>query len=437
MIQRKIYKTLLEWKLENNRRPILLRGARQIGKTYIVDFFGKNEFKNIISLNFERNPEYINIFDSVIPDEIIEKIMLFTGQDIIPGKTLIFLDEIQECPKAITSLRYFYEEKPDIHIIGAGSLLEFTLRKENIKMPVGRIQYLYMYPLTFHEFIDALGESKLGSYISSLDNLKNIPNALHDKLNGLVRKYFIIGGMPAVVREYVESGNIIKCQKIQRSIIDTYSDDFAKYASGSKHLNLSKIFDAVPNMIGQKFIYARVDNSIKSRDLKEAVTLLETAGIITRVKRTSGAGIPLESGVKDNYFKLVFLDVGILQAISGIYGETAKESDLTAIFKGAVAEQFVGQEILSLNNPYRRSSLFYWARESKSSNAEVDYLIQLNDKILPVEVKSGTIGKMKSMQLYYKEYNPVNGIKISQSPYGIIDKTISLPLYAIELLFLQ
>lgn len=435
MIGRKIYKSLLEWKNDDNRRPILMRGARQTGKTFIIELFGRNEFKNLITINFERNPKYKEIFTTLVPGEIIEKIMLFTQQDIIPGKTLIFLDEIQECPKAITALRYFYEERPDIHIIGAGSLLEFALRRENIKIPVGRIQYLYMYPLTFSEFLDALGEDKLRSHISLPENLIKLPDALHEKLNGLVRKYFLLGGMPAVVKEYIESGNIIKCQKIQSLIIETYSDDFAKYASESKHPYLTRIFNAVPKMIGQKFVYARVDNTIKSRELKEAVELLETAGIITKVKRTSGAGLPLESGVKDNFFKLIFLDVGLLHSVSGIYGETASEADLTAIFKGAAAEQFTGQELLSSGNPYRKASLYYWARESKSSNAELDYLLQLSDKILPVEVKSGSIGRMKSMNLYFEEYNPENGIKISQSPYRITDKIVSLPLYSIDLLF--
>lgn len=435
MIKRNIYKSLLEWKNENGRRPVLLRGARQTGKTFIVDTFGKNEFQNLISINFERNPEFKEIFSTFDPSEISEKIMLFTNQNIVPGKTLIFLDEIQECPKAITALRYFYEEKPEIHIIGAGSLLEFALRRENIKMPVGRIQYLYMYPLTFSEFLDALGEEKLHSHISEPENLKKLPDTLHEKLNGLVKKYFLLGGMPAVINEYIKTDNIINCQKVQSLIIETYIEDFSKYASESKQQYLSKVFNAVPKMIGQKFVYSRVDGNIRSRELKEAAELLETAGVVTKVKRTSGAGIPLESGVKDNFYKMIFLDVGLLHAVIGIWGETAKENDLTGIFKGAIAEQFAGQELLSSGSPYRKSSLYYWARESKSSNAEIDYLVQNNEKIIPVEVKSGAIGKMKSMNLYFEEYMPKFGIKISQSRYETMDKVISIPLYAINLIF--
>ena len=245
----------------------MISGARQIGKTFIVNSFGKNEFKSLITLNFERNHEYKDIFTTYNPVEILEKITLFTGKMAKQGETLIFLDEIQECPKAIMALRYFYEEMPDLHIIGAGSLLEFTLKAEDLRMPVGRVQYLYMFPLSFGEFMDALGEKALYNHILHLPNLAELPGSLQDKLTEYIRKYFIIGGMPAVVNEYIQTHDILKCQKIQHLIIDTYTDDFSKYARQSKFRYLKKVFSAVSSMVGQKFVYANVDKSIKSREV--------------------------------------------------------------------------------------------------------------------------------------------------------------------------
>ncbi|MCF8296566.1 MAG: AAA family ATPase [Saprospiraceae bacterium] len=432
MIKRSIYKVLKEWKNETDRKPLLVRGARQIGKSYIVEEFGKNEFSSYITLNFERNIEYKDIFASYDPNEIIEKITLFTGKQIVIGKTLIFLDEIQECSRAIMALRYFYEEMPEMHIIGAGSLLEFALNAEGFKMPVGRIQYLHMHPLSFSEFLVANGEETLNEYISNFTNLSKIPNGLHEKLIEIVRKYFIIGGMPAVVNEYIKSHNIIKCQKIQRSILDTYTDDFGKYSSANAFLYLQKVFYAATSLIGQKFVYAKVDNSLKSRDLKDAVKLLETAGILIRIKRSNGDGLPLEANVKDNFFKILFLDVGLLHNACGLYGETIKEPDLASIFKGAVAEQFAGQEILASQDPYRKPALFYWAREAKSSNAEIDYLIEYEGKIVPVEVKSGNISRMRSLHMFMEQYKSSVGLRISQSFYNKSEKITSIPFYGIK-----
>jgi uncharacterized protein len=431
-MKRNIYEILVDWKNSLKRRPLLIRGARQTGKTYIVNEFGANEFEHVIYLNFERNPEFKDIFSTFIPSDIIEKIALYTAQKSLPGKTLLFLDEIQECPEAIVSLRYFFEEMAELHVIGAGSLLEFALSSKNFRVPVGRIQYLYLYPLSFEEFLDALEETELRKHIAHRKNLENLSASLHAKLNEYVRKYFIIGGMPAVVKEYVTTRDVIKCQRIQRSIIDTYIDDFAKYARVSKHAYLRKVFNSVPAMVGQKFVYAQIDRSVKSRELKEALELLETAGVITRVRQTSGAGLPLSAAVHESIFKVLFLDVGLFHAISGIYSDTAKEKDFTAIFKGAVAEQFAGQELIVCQSPYTKAELFYWGRSTKNSTAEVDYLIEKDASIIPVEVKSGPTGRLKSIHLFIDKYQSDKAIKISQAPFKTEDRIVSLPFYAIE-----
>lgn len=431
-MRRDIYKVLSEWKYSVNRNPLLIRGARQTGKTYIVSEFGENEFESLIYINFERNPEYKDIFSTNDPVEIVERIVLYTTKSPEPGKTLLFIDEIQECPEAIMSLRYFFEEMPGLHVIGAGSLLEFVLSSKNFRMPVGRVQYLYLYPLSFGEFLEARGESELRNYILDFSKLAKLPDTLHEKLNRYVRKYFIVGGMPAVVNEYVSTQNIARCQRIQRSIIDTYIDDFAKYSKVVKHTYLRKVFNAIPGMVGQKFMYAKIDRSIKSRELKQALELLEMAGIVSRVRQTGGSGLPLAVGVHDSFFKVIFLDIGLFHAISGLYTETAKEQKLTAIFKGAVAEQFAGQELACCQSPYTRTELYYWGRKAKNSSAELDYLIEKEGRVVPLEIKSGHTGRMRSMHLFIKTYQSENALKVSQSTFRNEKPILSLPFYAIE-----
>ena len=431
-MKRDLYEVLCRWKQDANRRPLLVRGARQVGKTYLVDEFGRREFISLITLNFEKNPEYKDIFNSLEPTDILERIVLFTGKRIEPGKTLLFLDEVQDCAPAIMALRYFYEEMPSLHVIAAGSLVEFTLESENFRMPVGRIQYIYLFPMSFGEFIEASGKKELRNYICDHRKLPKLPESLHAKLNEYIRKYFILGGMPAVVQEYCATGDMISCQRIQRAIVDTYQDDFGKYSRKLKHRYLDKIYNAVPKMVGRKFVYAHVDNTIKSRELKAALELLEKAGVAQKIKRTSGVGLPLEAGVKGAFFKVLFLDVGLLHAVNGIYLDTIQAKDFTALFKGAVAEQFVGQELLAYQNPYTRPLLYYWAREAKNSNAELDYLIQKEGEAIPIEVKSGSTGRLKSMHMFMEKYRVRQGMKISQAPYDSENQIISLPLYSLE-----
>lgn len=435
-MQRSIQNTLTSWKENSHRKPLLVRGARQIGKTYTIEQFAEN-FADSLTINFERNPEFKKIFITNDPDLIIEQIELLTGKKIISGQTLLFLDEIQECPEAIISLRYFYEEKQELHIIAAGSLLEFTLASKALSIPVGRIQYLYMFPLSFGEFLTALGNDSLRKYLNTQGNLSKITNAVHEKLLVQLRLYYILGGMPEVVQTYITTKDLSACQVVQRSIVDTYGDDFAKYASQAKFRHLKKVFSSVPNMIGDKFVYTNVDPDTKSREIKEALTLLETAGILYRVKNTSGEGIPLESHAKDRFFKVIFLDIGLMHIINGISREIVLGDNLTDIYKGSLAEQFVGQELLAYASPYHKESLYYWARDKRGSSAEIDYLIQSDTQIIPIEVKSGSTGRMKSMKLYREAYKPKQAIKISQAPYNDQQNILELPLYAMEYLLKQ
>ena len=433
-MKRDIEVTLENWKKEEHRYPLLVRGARQVGKSYSVIKFGENEYDNLLEVNFEQKPQYKACFDTLEPKKIIESLSILSKADISPGKTLLFLDEIQECPNAISALRYFYEQMPELHVIGAGSLLEFVISQEDFRMPVGRIQYLYMKPLSFLEFLDAVEENRARKTIETLtwDNLPSLP--VHQHLTSLVKKYSIVGGMPAVVSEYATTANLDKCLQIQLIIIQTYRDDFGKYANKVKHKYLQKIFFAVPKMIGKKFKYSHVDSSMQSRDLKNALELLEKAGVVYRIKQTSGEGLPLEANAKERNFKTIFLDIGLMQNICGLNSEIilSAADNFIKINKGAVAEQFTAQELLAYRDHLQAPSLFYWAREARNSSAEIDYIIPCCSSALPIEVKAGKTGTLRSMHIYLEKYRLPAGIRISQLFFNNTMPVVSFPFYAIK-----
>lgn len=435
-MERFIEKQLFSWKNQQTRRPLLIRGARQIGKSYSVRKFGNEYFTNYVEIDFEFSPQLIDCFNDLDPHKICEKLSILTGVEIIEGETLLFLDEIQRSPNAIKALRYFFEKMPNLHIIGAGSLLEFTLESEMLEIPVGRIQYIYMKPFSFYEFCIALNENKLVKHLQ--ENIEEVmPSPIHDRLNELIKKYSIIGGMPAVIEEYITTGDMIQCQRIQTSIVQTYRDDFGKYANKVKHKYLDKIFNYVSKSVGSKIKYSNIDKEIQSRELKEAFDLLEKAGILTRVKATSGDGLPLEAGVKERHFKSIFLDIGLMQNLCGYSGEIIQAEDILSVHRGAVAEQFVGQELLANMDPYQRPSLYYWIREAKSSNAEVDYLIQQGSTVVPIEVKSGTKGKLKSLNLFINQYGSSNAYVFSQREFYQDKEVRFYPFYSIGSLFFK
>lgn len=433
-MKRDIEKVLNKWKDEKRRYPLLLRGARQVGKSYSIKKFATENFENLVEINFEQYPKYKACFDTLNPVKIIESISVLSNSSIISGKTLLFLDEIQECPNAIISLRYFYEQFPQLHVIGAGSLLEFALSQEDFKMPVGRIQYIFLKPLSFLEFLDAIGEEKIRNIIENLSQ-NNLPSkVIHEHIMSFIKLYSVVGGMPAVVYEYINSKNLKQCLNVQTIIIQTYRDDFGKYASRVKYKYLQTLFYGVPKMVGRKFKYSNIDRDMQARDLKEALILLEKAGVIFKVKHTDGNGIPLEAEVKENIFKTVFLDIGLMQNICGLNSEIflTSNEDFIKINEGAVAEQFVAQELLNYQDYYIQPSLYYWVREAKNSNAEVDYVIPCCSKPLPVEVKSGKTGALRSMHLFLKKANLSVGIKISQLPFDDSLPIVSIPFYAIK-----
>ncbi|MBF0388236.1 MAG: ATP-binding protein [Candidatus Omnitrophica bacterium] len=428
---RDLEKDLFSWKERQDRLPLLLRGARQVGKSYIVEEFGKKAFNNVVVVNFEFQPELKQCFSTLDPVEIINKLRLLTGEAIEPEQTLLFLDEIQECPDAIMALRYFKEKHDRLAVIGAGSLMEFALNSPDFRMPVGRVQFVYLEPLSFGEFLTASGNEPLRSYLREVHLDSVFDETVHNKLLDLLREYLIVGGMPAVVREYLQSRNLLECRRIQNSLLQTYRSDFGKYARSSEARHLQMVFDAAPRLVGDRIKYSNIDPLGRSKDIKQALNLLQLAGIIFPVLATSATGLPLGAQADEMKFKLNFLDVGLLQNACGLQAELAVTKDLLQINSGAVAEQLIGQGLRAACDSYLERGLFFWARDKRGSSAEVDYVVAVDASILPVEVKAGKTGTLRSLRLFIEEKNSLFGVRFSQERWSMHDKVLTLPLYMV------
>ena len=432
-MQRDISVFLRKWKNSKVRQPLLIRGARQTGKTYSVRQFGKANFENCVEINFEEKPEFGQCFDNYDPKSIIEKISILSNESINPGKTLLFLDEIQDYPSVISSLRYFYEKMPGLHVIGAGSLIEFALKSENFKMPVGRIQSIYMYPLSFGEFLDALNQSKLREYINTINLSDKFESIFEDKLIELLRLYFILGGMPKIVDSYVNSVEMNEIMHLQTGLLKTYEDDFAKYSKTSNHKYLREVFLSAPAMVGKRYKYSQVNNDIQSRYLKEALNLLCDTMCISKIVHTAANGVPLEAETNDNKFKILHLDIGLMQRALRLEHSILTNNNLMQVNTGSIAEQYVGQELIATENRYEKNRLFFWVRDAKSSNAEIDYITVVKNIPVPIEVKAGKTGSLKSMRLFLKEHpNTSFGIRFSLHEFSFHDQILSIPLFMVD-----
>ena len=438
-MRRKVDEVLDAWAADDGRRPLLIRGARQVGKTFSVAALAERTFADFAAINLEQQPRYRRCFDTLEPQAILDRIGVLRGKPVEPGRTLLFLDEIQECPAAIVALRYFYEQAPALHVIGAGSLLEFALEAERLRMPVGRIQPLFMHPLTFAEFLPAVGEEPA---LQAARNMASGPDAsgmsaagmdaaVHEHLLGLLRTYLLLGGMPAVVAEYRRTGSAARAARVQTAITQTFRDDFGKYARASRHHHLDRVFLHAARLVGRKFVYAKVDPESRAREVRAAVELLERAGLVRRVRSTSGAGLPLGAEADDLHYKLIMVDVGLMQNLSGVT-EQLLDGDPMRIDDGAVAEQFVGQELLAHRSPFERPELFYWHRRQRSSSAEVDYLVAARGRVVPVEVKAGKTGRLRSLAVFAEHYRPPVAVRVYADRLRRDGGVLSAPLYGLE-----
>lgn len=427
-MKRYFTKYLQEWKTKPDRKPLIVRGARQVGKTYIIQEFAMANFERVVSVNFERMPQLIRIFDSELSAaKIIEQLELVLRQQIEDSKTILFFDEVQKCPRAIMALRYFYEERPGLAVIAAGSLIEFALSE--ISVPVGRVSFATLYPLSFGEFLLALGEDRLVDFLDR--ELPTTEDAVHQKLLGLLKTYYIVGGMPQAVTAYVRESSILPVQQVHVELIESYKQDFSKYARQSRHVHLLKVIERLPQLVGAQVKFSTIDREVPAAAIREAILLLERAHVLYRVRATAGKGLPLSANASDKYFKLVFVDVGLFQTLAHVdWSQIAMDADLTAVYNGALAENFVGQELLAAAPAWQPRELFYWRNEALNAAAEIDYLIEAKSAVVPIEVKSAKKGRLKSLAVFTEKYSPKQSYVISARPYAVEKDLTWLPLYA-------
>ena len=430
--KRKIDNDLLAWKDESRRKPLLLRGARQVGKSTAVRELSKH-FEYFVEINFDDFKEIHKLFEgNLFPKEICRNISGFVDIPIIPGKTLLFFDEIQACIPAISSLRYFYENYPELHLIAAGSLLEFAL-EELPSYGVGRIRSMFVYPFSFNEFVAAKGDTIFLEQKINTSPEKPWHEVIHNKAINTLKQYLIIGGLPEVVATYIETNDYLQSQAVLDDLILSFRVDFTKYKNRVPSTRISEVFKAIVDQQGSKFVYKNIDSQANHAQLKEAVELLIMAGLVIPVTHSSANGIPLGAQIDSKKRKLLIFDTGIFQRLLGLkISDLLIENEFNLINKGCIAELFVGLEIYKSGSSYTTKDLYYWHREVPKSNAEVDYLIQKEEEIIPIEVKSGSKGSMQSMYVFLNEKKLNKGIRTSLENYGKIDKVEIWPLYAVS-----
>lgn len=435
---------LNEWKSRTDRKPLIIRGARQVGKTWLVRKFAKTNFENFIEINFDKTPNKTQLFKSRNIEKCLQLLEIDTDTEIIFGRTLIFFDEIQAGAEVLPLLRYFFEERPDIYIIAAGSLLDFLLAEHDFSMPVGRVEYLHLGPMNFDEFLVGLGQKRLSRFLTNFTLEDSIPEPIHDNLMYYVQLFWVIGGMPAAVKRYGADRNMTAVGREHESILQTYEDDFSKYRKRISPQRLRKVFRRLPSIIGKKLKYVNIDPNEKSRDLASTLHLLELARIYYPIKHSAGNGVPLGAEAKDRDFKPLFLDTGLVATSLGLNLADLQIKELLMINNGAMAEQFIGQHLLYRQQSYKRPGLYYWNREKKSSQAEVDYLISSGSRVVPVEVKAGKTGSLKSLQVFISEKKAPLAVRFNsmvpsffETQTSIAGKDnvgyslISLPLYLV------
>ena len=434
-MNRDITAHLKSWKLSERRKPLLIRGARQVGKTWSVRNFS-NGFKYFCEINFEEDPNASLLFEnSLDPEKIVEKLSVYTGIPVKSGETLVFFDEIQVCEKALRSLRFFQEKLPALHVIAAGSLLEFAIG-EIPSFGVGRIQSLFIYPMSFREFVSANGESMLIEMLENSEASNHVDEPFFSKLTELYKTYLIIGGFPEVVNHYITHRNIQDCIAILDELIQSFRDDFRKYKKHIPLLRIDETFSATALLAGKKFKYSKVNPDLRAYQIKDALELLVLAGLAHKVYHTSAQGIPLKSQINEKKFKVIPCDIGLYQRmLGGNISELIVAKDNELINKGPAAEIITGTELLAYSSPDKSHLLYYWHRENRGSNAEVDYIIEIDGNIIPLEVKSGIKGKMHSLRIFLDSHKSPYGIRVSLENAAEYENIKVVPACALFRLF--
>jgi hypothetical protein len=433
-MRRTVLTHLLNWKQANERKVLLLRGARQVGKTYVVRELGQT-FTNFIEVNFERDVEVARFFDQNLdPRRISQELSAFFGKPILENETLLFFDEIQACPRAISSLRFFYENMPGLHVIAAGSLLEFALA-ELPSFGVGRIRSMFMYPMSFQEFLMAHQQDQYVDMIRNASPDNPLNPVFHEKLVGFFRRFLLTGGMPEVVRQLAENASLYDALNVLSDLALSIRDDFSKYHRRVPESRIREVFASIVEQAGAKFVYSNVMAKASLPQVKETVELLVKAGLAYPVYHTSANGFPLGAQSDSKKFKILLYDTGIFQHVLGLnIREYLVVEEMDMVNKGGLAEIYAGLELMKASSICEKPQLFYWHRMERGSNAEVDYVIRQGSEIVPVEIKSGYRGKMQSMRLFMKEKNLNRGIRSSLENFGRDGNIEIVPLYVISTL---
>jgi len=429
-MKRDIYQSFVKWKNSNLRKPLLLKGARQVGKTFILREFGESEYPDTAYFNFEEEPLLADLFkESLNPDKIVEKLSIFREKKISPSNTFIIFDEIQEAPRALTALKYFCESKTDYHIAAAGSLLGVSPDSRS-PFPVGKVSFLNLFPLSFGEFLDAMGKSKHREYIEKVKSLKAIPEIFHKELISLLKTYFFTGGMPEAVKIYAETSDIEKVREAQKTLLSGYENDFIKHTEEKEAVRIIDMFRSIPVQLARelnRFRYAEINKHARSREYKPAILWLQDSGLVYRSFCIKKPLLPLAAYRDESIFKLFLFDVGLLGAMLNLSPRVLTSGNaLFREYNGAFTENYVAQELLASGC---QAPLYYW---SSNRSAEVDFIIEEDEKIFPLEVKSGNIIQSKSLKVYSEKYKET--LLSRATPRNFIkDGNIrNYPLYAIH-----
>ena len=429
---RKIIEDLKNWKKSQHRKPLILQGARQTGKTWIMKEFGRMEYQNTAYLFCQENQALQNLFEAPFDKErLLNGFQLLCGFKIEPEKTLIIIDEIQDIPKAITALKFFYEQAPEYHIICAGSLLGVSLH-EGVSFPVGKVNFLNLYPLSFSEFLMAIGKEQHAALINSSNPDAELIKSFSADFTEFLRYYFFIGGMPEVVSTWIETKDFNEVRRVQKELLRTYENDVSKHTSDEMANKIKQVWDSVPSQLARenkKFLYSVVKESARAREYENAINWLSNAGLLTKVFRVNKPGIPLKAYEDLDAFKIFILDTGLLCSMTNLSAKVLLEDNkLFTEFKGSLTEQFVCQQLISEFGitPY------YWS--SKDATAEVDFLFQNDDEIIPVEVKARINLQAKSLKLYRESYTPETALRFSLSDYVNHGVLKDVPLYALPMI---
>lgn len=428
-MKRSLYNQLKIWKNDNRRKPLLLQGARQVGKTYLINAFGKNSYSNYIYLNFEEDVELKTLFEGSLSSEnILKNISLYFGRKINAQDTLIFFDEIQDCPSALTSLKYFKEQSPEYHIISAGSLLGVSVGKTT-SFPVGMVNFMTLHPMTFNEYLVAFGEDLLASEIMKMDLNASLPNAIHDKLKDHLKMYLYLGGMPEVVQSYLNENDIQKTRTIQTEILEAYERDFSKYSTGQQAIKTSELWRSIPGQLSKenkKFKYRNVQKNARASTFAHSIEWLNKSGLINIVNHIKTPKIPLSGYVDYSKFKLYLHDTGLLGAMLNLTSDIIiNPTKLFTEYNGAFIENFVANELVA----NRHKDLYYWTSKSE---AEVDYILQIENEIYPMEVKSGLSRNIRSLRSYGEKFNPRLIIRTSPRNFIRDKEFVNIPLYTVS-----